>query len=174
MNHALSSVSSSIYQAAWYVVRTKPKQEFRALAHLNNQNFSCFLPTLEVERICRKKKKICVEPLFSRYLFIRLDNLIGSWTKIRSTRGVTDLLKFGDRLATLPDECMNVLLHAPQPRLRAMFAPGERVAVASGPFAGMEGTFEMSDGESRAIIMIEMMRQPQKLSFAMEALRRAA
>lgn len=161
-------------QASWYVVHTKPKQEFRALEQLKNQGYDCFLPTLQVEKICRIKRKIYVEPLFSRYLFMRLDTTTSNWTPIRSTRGVTGLLKFGDRFATLPDECVNALRNAPQVRLQDLFQSGERVAVVSGPFAGLEGIYQTADGEARALILIEMMNQPQKLSFAMEMLRKAA
>lgn len=164
----------SIMQASWYVVHTKPKQEFRALEQLTNQGYVCYLPTLEVERICRVKRKICVEPLFSRYLFVRLNVITSNWTAVRSTRGVTGLLKFGGRYATLSDECVTALRTAPQVRLQEMFSPGQRVAVTSGPFSGFEGTYQTLDGEKRALIMIEMMNQPQKLSFAMETLRKAA
>lgn len=164
----------SITQAFWYVVHTKPKQEFRALEQLSNQGYACYLPTLEVERICRAKRTTCVEPLFSRYLFVRLNVMTSNWTAVRSTRGVSGLLKFGGRFATLSDECVVALRTAPQIRLQEMFAPGQRVAVTSGPFAGLEGTYQTADGEARALIMIEMMNQPQKLSFAMEMLREAA
>lgn len=168
------NASFPIVEASWYVVYTKPKQEFRALEQLANQGYACYLPTLEVERVCRAKRKTCVEPLFSRYLFVRLDVGTSNWTAVRSTRGVTDLLKFGGRFATLSDDCIAALRMAPQVRLRDMFAPGQLVAVTSGPFAGFEGIYQTSDGDARALIMIELMNQPQKLSFAMEKLRKAA
>ena len=60
-------------EGAWYAVHTKPKQENRALENLQNQGFECFLPLLEVEKIRRGKVQKVVEPMFSRYLFIQLN-----------------------------------------------------------------------------------------------------
>ncbi len=164
----------SIAQAAWHVAHTKPRQEFRALEQLTNQGYACYLPTLEVERICRANRTTFAEPLFSRYLFVRLDVMTSNWTAVRSTRGVSGLLQFGGRFATISDECIIALRTAPQIRLREIFTPGQRVTVTTGPFTGLEGTYQTADGDARAMIMIEMMNQPQKLSFAMETLRKAA
>jgi transcriptional antiterminator RfaH len=158
----------------WCVVHTKPKQEFRALEQLNNQGYVCFLPTLQIEKICRAKRKICIEPLFSRYLFIRLDGMTSNWSSIHSTRGVTCLLRFGDRIATLPDEYVEALKGTQQVLLQDAFRTGDWVVVASGPFAGLKGLYQVPDGEARAMILVEMMNQPRKLSFAIETIRKAA
>jgi len=161
-------------QAAWYVVHTKPKQEFRALEQLQNQGYVCFLPTLQIEKLVRGKKYTLTEPLFNRYLFIRLEVSVSNWSPIRSTRGVVGLLKFGERFASLPDGCVQTLQQAPIIVEQRLFEPGDRVAVAAGPFAGLEGIYQAADGEARALILIEMMSKPQNLVFAMAMLRKAA
>jgi transcriptional antiterminator RfaH len=155
---------------AWYVVHTKPKQEFRALEQLENQGYHCFLPTLRVERAGRITRKTCLEPLFARYLMIHLNSTTENWSPIRSTRGVNGLLKFGDRFATLQDQYVETLKSVPQEALRRLFMPGDHVSVCSGPFAGIDGIYQADDGEARALVLIEMMSHPQKLSFAVEML----
>jgi transcriptional antiterminator RfaH len=161
-------------QISWYVVYSKPKQEFRALEQLENQGFVCFLPTLHIEKITGARRSVCVQPLFSRYLFIRLDAMAGNWSSIRNTRGVTGLVKFGDCFASLPDEFVDTLKNGPQILLSNGFEVGERVAITEGPFGGLEGVYQAADGEARALILIEMLSQPQRLSFAKDALRKAA
>lgn len=156
---------------AWYVVHTKPKQEFRALEQLENQGYSCFLPTLRVERAGRVTKT-CIEPLFARYLMIRLNSTTENWSPIRSTRGVNGLLKFGDRFATLQDQYVETLKSVPLQPVRRLFAPGDHVSVRSGPFAGIEGIYQAEDGEARALILIEMMSHPQILNFSVDMLRK--
>jgi transcriptional antiterminator RfaH len=158
---------------AWYVVHTKPKQEFRALEQLENQGYCCFLPTLKVERVGRLAKKVCIEPLFARYLMIHLNSTTGNWSPIRSTRGVHGLLKFGERFATLQDQYVETLKSVPQETLLRMFVPGDPVSVCSGPFAGIDGIYQADDGEARALVLIEMMSHPQRLSFAVEMLRKS-
>lgn len=158
----------------WYVVQTKSKQEFRALEHLQNQHYDCFLPTLQTRRICQGKPATRAEPLFSRYLFICLDPSAANWNAIRSTRGVSNLVSFGARFATLPETYVTALQSVPSSPPRNLFEPGEQVAIADGPFAGLEGLYELPDGEARAFVLIELMRQPQRLSLALKALRKTA
>jgi len=160
--------------AAWHLVQTKPKQEFRALEHLQNQGFCCFLPTIATEKLVHGKVVTCLEPLFSRYLFIRLSPTNGNWSPIRSTRGVSKLVAFGGRFATLPDDCIDALQGAQQIIPQRLFEPGERVAITRGPFAGLEGIYQLPDGEARALVLIDLMNQPQKLRLAVATLRKAA
>jgi len=162
-------------QHSWYVVRTKPRQEFRALEQLQNQRFHCFLPTIKVEKICRGKLTTCIEPLFTRYLFIQLDTVTRSWSPIRSTRGVSELVVFGGRFSIVPDVCVEALRSAPQVTMRRdPYEPGERVAITSGPFVGLEGVYQLTDGEARALVLIELLSQPQRLKFSIEMLRKVA
>jgi transcriptional antiterminator RfaH len=166
--------SVTLERGAWYLVQTKPRQEFRALQQLQNQGFDCFLPTLYMEKVVRGRMATCVEPLFSRYLFIQLSAVNCNWAPIRSTRGVSKLVAFGGRFATLPEVCVNALRGAQGEVHRRLFEPGEQVVITQGPFAGMCGIYQVPDGEKRALILIELMNKPQKLKVAVESLRKAA
>lgn len=168
------SESASLEYAGWYVVHTKPRQEFRALEQLQNQGYACFLPTLQKEQIRRGKLTTCVEPLFARYLFIQLSTVTSNWSPIRSTRGISNIVAFGGRYATLPDTFVDTLRSVAEDVQQRLFEPGERVAIASGPFAGLEGIYQVSDGDARAIVLIELLNQSQKLAFGVGALRKAA
>jgi transcriptional antiterminator RfaH len=166
--------SCPLSKTAWYVVQTKPRQESRALEQLQNQGYTCFLPTLKIEKVRRGELGLCAEPLFARYLFIQLDTVTSNWSPIRSTRGVSNLVAFGGRFPTLPDAWVEALQSAPQVIHQRLFEPGERVTVTSGPFAGLEGIYQMADGEARAMVLIELMSKPQRLTFAADLLRKAA
>src|SRR5690606_17696017 len=114
---------------------TRPRQEFRACRQLENQGYACFLPTCEIAVSAHAKRRQA--PLFSRYMLIRLNAVRGNWDPIRSTRGVDNLVRFGERFATLPDECVEALRCAR--RLAPRFRSGETVTIVDGPFAGLEG-----------------------------------
>jgi transcriptional antiterminator RfaH len=162
----------SIPDRAWYVVQTKPRQEFRALEHLQNQGFHCSLPTIPAEKMRRGRLVLESEPLFSRYLFIELGADTRNWGAIRSTRGVSWLVSFGGAPARLPDPWLEEFQQRGQPA-RYLFEPGQRVTVAEGAFSGLEGIYQMPDGESRAIVLLTLLSKPAKGSFAIQALRRA-
>lgn len=165
--------NDELCKASWYVVQAKPKQEFRALENLCNQGYTCFLPTLEKQKSSRGKLQKCIEPLFARYLFIRLGTTKCNWFPIRSTRGVSSMLAFGERFATIPDDWVEALRNTPGQKM-ALLNPGEKVVIIDGPFAGLEGIFQMEDGNARAMVLIELMQQPQKLKFSIDNLRKAA
>jgi transcriptional antiterminator RfaH len=157
--------------AEWYVVHTKPRQEYRALENLQRQGYECFLPTLQVEKRRRQRVQMVTEPLFSRYLFIQLDNTTQNWSPIRSTLGVSKLVSFGHQPAVVPNELVALLREAPVVKLERLFAPGDRIQVVNGPLQGVEGVYQAHDGESRALVLVELLGQPQKLKLALDSLR---
>ena len=159
------------HTTAWYVVHTKPRQETRALENLQNQGFTCFLPTMQVQKLRNQKVQTITEPMFSRYLFIQLDDQTQNWGPIRSTLGVSKLVSFGPQPAKVPPEFVAFLQEAPPETLERMFAPGDTVQVAAGPLQGLEGKYITHDGETRAFVLIELLGQPQKLRMEMEMLR---
>ncbi len=66
----------------WYAVHSRPKQEQRALENLQNQGYDAWLPMITLEKLRRGRVTEVVEPMFSRYLFIRLDMEHTNWTPI--------------------------------------------------------------------------------------------
>jgi transcriptional antiterminator RfaH len=167
MNSEIPETNST----AWYVVHTKPRQETRAFENLQNQGFNCFLPTMQVQKLRNQKVQTITEPMFSRYLFIQLDDTTQNWGPIRSTMGVSKLVSFGPLPAKVPAEFIAFLKDAPPETLERMFVPGDNVQVASGPLQGLEGKYIAHDGETRAFVLVDLLGQPQKLRMAVESLR---
>ena len=155
----------------WYLVHTKPRQEPLALENLQRQGYECYVPTLLIEKIRRSSTVLVQEPLFPRYLFIRLglDFKSQSWAPIHSTIGVSRLVRFGTEPAKVDDGLIEVLREhegrfKDQPQ--KLFTPGQKVVVTDGPFAGIEGVFQMASGEQRVMVLIELMNKPVRLPLA--------
>jgi transcriptional antiterminator RfaH len=163
----------------WYVVHTKPRQEHRALLNLTQQGYECYLPLVDTEKLRQNVVKLVQEPLFSRYLFIRLDTGMAgkSWGPIRSTIGVCRLVTFGYEPAKVDSELIEILrTHqsaAAQEPVR-LFQPGEQVQIKDGPFAGLHAIYQMGDGESRAMVLIEILSKPSQLTLSPASLRKMA
>ena len=163
----------------WYVVHTKPRQEQRALLNLTQQGYECYLPLVDTERLRQRVIKLVPEPLFSRYLFIRLDTSMAgkSWGPIRSTIGVCRLVTFGSEPARVDSELIEVLRahHSEAEREpQRLFNPGEAVQIKDGPFAGLQAIYQMNDGESRAMVLIEIQSRPTRLTISPASLRKIA
>ncbi len=155
----------------WHLIQTKVREEFRALENLQNQGFEVFLPTCQVEKKRQHAIKLATEPLFSRYLFIRLSDVTSNWFPIRSTRGVAQLLKFGRSAdpVVIPDAIVDCLKQrcAKEEPLHQLFNSGDLLEITQGPFKGLTGFFEklqtMPDGLSRALLLVEVLGSVQKI-----------
>jgi len=153
----------------WYVIHTKPRQEQRALLNLEQQGYTCYLPLLAIEKMRRGVLALISEPLFSRYLFICLDSGQSgqSWSPIRSTQGVSRLVTFGAEPAKVHAELISAL-RAQDALLREtpvrLFSSGDAVRIVDGPFAGLQAIYQMADGERRAMVLIEILGKPSKLT----------
>ncbi len=164
----------------WHVIHTKVKEEFRALENLQAQGFEVFLPTCQVQKKYQGKIKLAVEPLFSRYLFIRLSDVSSNWFPIRSTRGVSQLLRFGvlSEPVVLPDPIIDCLKQrcAKEEPLHELFNSGEMLEITQGPFKGFIGFFEklktLPDGISRALLLVEVLGSIQKLQIDLTQLKK--
>ena len=172
----LSIESSAPSTESWYLVHTKPRQEEIALANLERQGYECYLPQMRIERIRRRKAEIATEPMFPRYLFIRLDSSDQgkSWSPIRSTLGVSQLVHFGARAAKVDDTLVDLLRIREQALpTEAMFHSGDSVVITDGPFAGIEAIYQTSDAERRAFILLEILAKPVSMNIDAGRLRKA-
>lgn len=164
----------------WYVIYTKVREEFRAQENLQAQGFEVFLPTCQVQKKSQGKIKLVIEPLFNRYLFIRLSDVTSNWFPIRSTRGVSQLLRFSTSIEpiVLPDyiiECLKQRCTSEEP-LHEIFKKGELLEITQGPFNGLTGFFEklqtLPDGLSRAMLLVEVLGSVQKLQIQLSQLKK--
>jgi len=152
----------------WYLVYSKPRQELCSLENLERQGFECFLPLISVEKLRRKVIVVVQEPLFPRYLFIRLDaSQEGrSWNPIRSTTGVSRLVTFGQMPAKVDDQLVEIIRSTVSDASvrQRHFEPGELVRINDGPFAGLEAVYQMPDGEARIMVLIDILSKKVSLS----------
>lgn len=153
----------------WYLVYTKPRQEKCALYNLQQQDYECYMPTRPSEKIHRKLLRVVDEPLFPRYLFVRLGHGASakSWLSIRSTRGVSHLVRFGIEPAKV-DDCFIELLRKEEDLFRAepvhLFRPGDSVCLNEGPFKAITGLYQISEGGQRVMILLELLGKQTSLN----------
>jgi transcriptional antiterminator RfaH len=147
-------------QPGWYLIHTKPRQEELALLNLERQGYHCYLPQLRIEKMIRRKAQVVTEPMFPRYLFIELNTSPGakSWSPIRSTLGVSQLVHFGSHPAKVDVQLVEKLRHRELTKqTQALFSVGDTVLITEGPFAGIEATFQMADAERRSLVLLDLL-----------------
>ena len=152
----------------WYLVHCKPGQDWRALENLERQGFNCYLPTLSVERIRNGRKTEIKEPLFPRYLFIKLDEVNDNWAPIRSTYGVATIVRFSDHPLPIDDRVIELirkrLSSTRKSRARRILKPGDRVRVTDGTFKDVEAIFVANDSDERVILLMSLLHRELRFS----------
>jgi len=160
----------------WHLIYTKPQQEKVALDNLTRQNYQCYLPLINKEKILRGKKILSKEPMFPRYLFVRLSNDgQQNWSPIRFTIGVSHLVNFGGMAVSLDDETMdNLQQEIDNTLLMKVFSIGDKVEILRGPFKGMEAIFYAYKGEERAMLFLDFMAKNLTAKFDLRDFKKVA
>ena len=146
------------------------------MTNLNRQGFECYIPMIKMEKLRRHKATLVEEPMFPRYLFIRLDSGGSgpSWSPIRSNLGVSQLVRFGGQPALVDSKLIELLRTREQVgQPERLFKSGEKVVVADGPFAGIEAIFKTADAQSRSMILLDMLSKPVAMRIETACLRKA-
>lgn len=159
----------------WLVVYSKPREEERAARHLARQGFEVFLPRIRHSKRRAAGWRLVAEPLFPRYLFVRVALGEQDTACIGGTRGVVGLVRFGGRPALMPEAGIQFLMARQDPALGAEAAaaphrPGDRVAILSGPLAGLTGVFAMARDEERVAVLVELLGRRNRIEIARDAL----
>lgn len=165
--------------SAWYAVLCKPRREEVAEANLLNQGYRVYLPRLATQRRRDGKWIDTIEPLFPRYLFIAAGREQQGFSSVRSTLGVSNMVRFGGQPATVPEAVVEALRGRQDPATgacarRSLFQTGEAVQFRTGPFAGLEGVFEVEAGEDRVFVLLEFLGKINKVKVSRDWLVAAA
>ena len=144
----------------WYLVQTKSRQEEVARQNLINQSFETYLPRVEING-----KFI---PLFPRYIFLQLDDKNQNWSPVRSTKGVSNFVRFGLKFATLPDKIIQIIKDRESDTIEkyidlSKFHKGNKVEVLDGPLKGQIGLFDHYSGDKRVVVLFKILQQNQSL-----------
>ena len=129
----------------WYVVHTKVRQEQTACENLVRQGYIVYFPKFKLLKRSRGRQQARLEPMFPRYIFLQPESASHSISPVRSTLGVTTLVRFGQEPAVVRPETLKSIQEFEARRNEARdeeispFRSGVPIRVADGPLAGMEG-----------------------------------
>lgn len=142
----------------WYAAYTKPRNEKKILARLLEQGIEAYLPLQRVLKQWSDRKKWVEEPLFRSYIFVRIAQ--NDYLKVLNTVGVVRYITFEGKAVKVPDSDINLIKTLLQQNLEIettqdAIAPGTKVEVILGNFAGIKGELVEHAGKQKVIIRIE-------------------
>jgi len=144
----------------WFALYTKARQEKSLARELLKHRIPFYLPLVKKTNVSRGRKRISRMPLFGGYVFLfgadeervrcLATNRISRVLAVERPRAACFRLA-----AVLPD-----LIAANAPlTIEARLAPGRRVRVRQGAFAGLEGTVLKRRGETRLLVAINFLQK---------------
>jgi transcriptional antiterminator RfaH len=163
----------------WHAVFCKPQQDARAEENLLNQGFEIFRPKTHIRRTRKGRRLMLVESMFPRYLFVRLHHGGQDWAPIRSTRGVTGLVRLGQKTPIVPDAVIDGLRQRCDAEgfinLRAgiHFQVNDPVDIIDGPCAGYRALFQARTSEERVIVLLKLLQHERRVELDEASIRRA-
>ena len=146
----------------WYVALTKPRGEVQAQHHLERQGYLTVLPGFQ-----RTGQRW--QPLFPRYLFVTPSRADQSIAPIRSTIGVSPLVRFGNTPASVGEDIVRALqglaeeIQAVPVSVAKGLVVGERVQFVSGALKGLEGLIT-ANADQRVMVLLELLGREVQVS----------
>ncbi len=145
----------------WFAVQTLSGQERKALLNLNRQSYTAFCPAFSRQVRHARRTSWKRQALFPGYVFVQLDLSRDRWYPINSTYGVSRIVSFAGRPASLPDGLMESLVEASdeagQIRLAETLVSGDQVRVLFGAFADWIGEVLALSDRDRVIVLLDML-----------------
>jgi transcriptional antiterminator RfaH len=174
----VSKLYMEITLKSWFLLRVKPKQDKRAVAHLEEQNHQCFAPEISSPISNEKTHKLSYQPLFPGYVFIRLNSENSNWRAISSTRGVLYPVSFGHYPVKIPPTLMdNILYSVPaiedKITLSSTLKTGDKIRITERSFNYLDAIYLSKSGEERSIVLINLLSKNAKVKVKNTSIERA-
>ncbi len=147
---------------AWFCVRSQPKHEQIAAAHLRRlEKVDVFSPRIRFRRATRQGSVWVTESLFPNYLFARFD-WQKSLARVQYSAGVSTVVHFGKFWPIVPDQVITGLratlgpeeLHVIPPTLEA----GDEVRISGGAFHGLHAVIlRVMPARERVAVLLDFL-----------------
>lgn len=156
------SMESSSLEKNWYCLRSQPKHEHIAAAHLRQYTeIEVYCPRVKIQRSTRRGLVWFTEALFPNYLFARFER--EHWqAMVRSSPGVSGIVHFGDDVPTIPEQAL-ADLRAAMEHTEIMTVPytiaeGDDVEIVEGPFRGQTAVVKvLLPARERVKVLLEVL-----------------
>lgn len=170
-NHTAHPVLDAVQDCDWFLAYSKPRLEEVALENLLKQGFEAWCPT--IKKVAGKRRgqdaQFGQEVLFPRYIFFRPAHAQQSISTVRSTIGVTNLVRFGIGFARLSHARLIQIAQwvGQQQELGAAelmgIKPGSAVKVSAGPLKGLDAMVRMTAAD-RVIVLLQLLGKDHEVA----------
>ena len=155
----------------WFVVYTHPREEHIAEENLARQGYVTYWPRYKKRVSHARKVQEITASLFPRYLFLQPGSAALSIAPVRSTLGVSTIVRFGQVPALMRAETVQGIRAFEASRNAvgddklSPLQEGVRVRIVDGLLAGLEGL--ISDvSRQRVIVLLQLIGKDTRVSLS--------
>jgi transcription antitermination factor NusG len=156
-------IGKGLDASQWFAVWTRSRQEKSAASVLEMLGVPHFLPLKSEVRQWSDRKQTITVPLFSGYLFVRIDPARDGRLQVLKTPGIAGFVGNQTGPLPVPDQQIEDIRTILDRRIACEVLPslneGDRVRVVRGPLAGVAGRLVRSNSSMRLAISIEMIHK---------------
>ncbi len=145
----------------WYAIQVRPRFEKVVASALLSKGYEGFLPLYRCRHRWSDRVKEVELPLFSGYLFSRLD--INKRLPVLITPGVIRFVGIGKTPVPVDENEMSAILKIVGAGLRAEPHPyllvGQKVRIDRGTLSGVEGIVQVAKRSARLIVSVSLLQR---------------
>ena len=159
MDEQLLSNPDLAGQPAWFCLKSQPKHEHIAAAHLRQmEGVEVFCPRLRFQRPTVRGVKWFQEAMFPGYLFARFE-FLSRYKEVRYAHGISSILKFGSRYSAIGEdviESLRIRTNAEQVAVvESTIHEGDEVKIVEGALFGLDAVVtQFLTGRDRVRVLL--------------------
>jgi transcriptional antiterminator RfaH len=157
----------------WFCLRTEPKREHLAATGLRRRfGIECLSPRLRFRKLTQRGPVWFVEAMFPGYLFAKFVYST-QHRAVESSHGVRGIVRFGERLATLPENTVVALQSRAASdeivTIDSSLKIGQPVHIIEGPFQGLEVVVtQLLPAKERIRVLLEFLGRSMEMEVPAE------
>jgi len=158
----------------WFAAYTKPRWEKKVSRVLERKGVECWCPLKKTEKQWSDRKKVIEEPLFTSYVFVRINETEKS--VVLMTDGILNFVYYIGKPAIIRDEEIDIIkkfLSEKQASVSvqslASLDENTRIKVNHGIFMDTTGTV-LKGGKKKVFVKLESLDQVMVVEFPVEYL----
>ncbi|HEV3042191.1 MAG TPA: UpxY family transcription antiterminator [Candidatus Angelobacter sp.] len=160
------------YNKRWLALQVRPRYEFIAASILRSKGYEEFLPVYTVKRKWSDRTKKIVAPLFSGYVFCRMDSSINF--PMVTTPGVIRIVGTRRGIGFIEDEEIETIRMAERSGREVepwtYFQVGDRVQINEGPLTGLQGILVACRNKRRLVVSVSLIQSSMAIEVGEESL----
>lgn len=152
----------------WFCLRAQPKREHLAATALRRRfGIECLSPRLRFRKLTRRGPVWFVEAMFPGYVFAKFA-YSSLYRAVGSSHGVRGILRFGNRLATVPENTVMALQAKSGAdeivTVDSSLKIGQPVQFIEGPFEGLEVVItQLLPARERIRVLLEFLGRSMEM-----------